>query len=207
MNDVVRCVESIYKFQSYNKIIIVDNDSPDKSYMDTIMDTYQDVSIIEGTCNYELGAWKLAIEKFKSEYYILIQDSVVQCRELPDSVLCKDFTAFGSLSSFTGCSPSDVRRIVELAHLLRIPISDNFRMLCGSMMLLTHGAWEDIMSVGDLCNFYPECKNDSKYSERLIGMAVESKGYDVYGNSLQINWIGGGLSTGEYFCKIWRNRS
>lgn len=73
---IYECIDSIKKFHPFEKIVVVDSDSEDKSYFSKIENN--NVTILDlKNKNYVIGAFWLAVDNFEKEDVYLLHDSMI----------------------------------------------------------------------------------------------------------------------------------
>jgi glycosyltransferase involved in cell wall biosynthesis len=219
---ILTCLESVRIHQPHAEIVVVDSNSPDKSYIPKAENTYN-ATVILGNDNYEMGAWKLGADKVIKPYYVFIQDSCIQERPLDPEILAEDFWALWTVpqdaeNCFSKTSGRNNNGFIKKAidKLLNNIVNDiefdpqKWHLIAGSMMLMKRYVWEKFLETGVYKVFMPQNKFDSQVSERLLGVLAEHVGYHPASHSLPGSaWEGPPISLiskGYYFTKIWKSR-
>ena len=75
-NAIFNCTNSIQQHYEHPKIVVVDSDSPDKSYFNILESRSIDILDIKNK-NYDTGAYWSAFKKYKNyNHYYFLQDSI-----------------------------------------------------------------------------------------------------------------------------------
>ena len=97
---IVDLVQQIREFHPTEQIVVVDSDSPDKSYFDKVRKC--DVSVLDiKNKHYHVGAYWAAYKFFQDDYYWFLHDTVKVKANL-DHYKEKYFTALGYFGWSTG---------------------------------------------------------------------------------------------------------
>ena len=92
-NAIFNCTNSIIEHYNEPNIVVVDSDSPDKSYFSKLRQ--KSINVLDAkNRNYDTGAYWIAFKKFNNyEHYYFLQDSVKFKKNLTDHEK-NDFTSF-----------------------------------------------------------------------------------------------------------------
>ncbi len=98
-DSIFKCVSSIQKYYKSAKIIVIDSNSPNKSYFEKLKKKKITVFNVKNK-NYDTGAYWHAYKKFKkAQFFYFLQDSVLFKRNL-SSYEKNDLTTFRYFLSF-----------------------------------------------------------------------------------------------------------
>jgi glycosyltransferase involved in cell wall biosynthesis len=88
---IVPCIKSIRETNPKANIVVVDSDSPDKSYMDKV-----DCEVLDaGNKHYDFGAYWIGFRHTDSKYYMMVHDSCKFFRPIKKSdFFLRSFTPF-----------------------------------------------------------------------------------------------------------------
>lgn len=160
------------------KIVVVDGNSEDKSYYSLL----NDVDIIEGNENYEIGAvWK-AYEKYPNEeYYMLLQDTTIPVTNLtnyyPKSD--KEITSFFYSNDYESNQIGEQEWCIKNMSLCDIPYkSHGFKTFLFNLFLCKNDFLSELKQKS-FDKILPTNKTGSACMENLLGMVAVQLGYSV----------------------------
>lgn len=181
-NQLKKCIDSIKTFIGINEktqIVIVDSDSPDKSYMEE----YQadDFIYIENIFNkhYEAGAWFHVYKNYLSKRYLFIQDScflVDRIDHLENSIVSLMYP-HNTWDFSTGYEIQWVKDSFIKTNWKQV--IEPFTMIVGSVFYCQRVVLDDLYMNG-VFNSFPTCKSESQAYERYIGASLTAAGYQQY---------------------------
>ncbi len=165
---IVDCLASITLHMPQEPVLVVDSDSPDKSYMRGVAPNVIVADV--GNSNYETGAWWYAYRTQPDEFFYFLHDSTILTtdlgiyRELPLVIL-------GTLDTWQGCSPQHIARVKEMVALTDYtqPIPDPFVGAFGSMFFC-HRRILDRLAAKGVDRIQPMNKFESECMERVWGI-------------------------------------
>jgi hypothetical protein len=177
-----KCIESIKTHIGVNEstqIVIVDSDSPDKSYMDEY--EHDDRIFIENIANkhYEAGAWFHIYKNYISKRYLFMQDScflVDKVAYLESSIVSLMYP-HNSWDFSTGYEIQWVKDSFTKTKWGQV--IEPFTMMVGSVFYCQRVVLDDLYANG-VFNSFPTCKSESQAYERYIGAALTAAGYQKY---------------------------
>lgn len=177
--DFIRpCLASIQKHMPLEPVCIVDQLSPDKSYMD---DAGKDAVILErSVSHYEAGAWWTAFNCFPDvEFFYFIHDSMILQAPM-DDLKDKELWVPGYLDNFAGCSEIHHKQVPEF--LSRTTYSQDipaaFHGPFGNVFFCQRQVMQRLKDHGvDQC--LPTEKHGSESMERVWGICFQHEGFDV----------------------------
>ena len=130
-NSIFECVKSIQKYYKSAKIIVIDSNSPDKTYFQRLKEKRIIVFNAKNK-NYDTGAYWYAYNKFKKvNFFYFLQDSVIFKRNL-SYYEKNDLTTFRYFLSFDKIGG---RKFVKTKKNIQNKIHDLFKIK-GNLCLL-----------------------------------------------------------------------
>jgi len=219
-----QAVAAIREYHPNEKILVVDSDSEDKSYFESLI-PYDVIVADIANQHYESGAFWYAVDQYPNEpHYVVMQDSIVFNKSITPFIEATElFSCFMhfiemSHSNYAGAETQLwIARINEMLSDLE-PISNNDPTTIVGVfgpnfiakaeyvrMLKSHGLDKTIR---------PENKIDHQATERVYGIVANRLGVDLTKNTLlgdfhqvrigKIDQANEKLYT-EYFVKTWFN--
>lgn len=173
--DINLCIESIKKFHPDARIIVVDSDSPDKSYMSSLRQQGVIVEDIKNK-NYETGTiWHL-YENYPSDKYIFLQDSMRLTASLKE-FLGKDFTAINYYPGWKHIKPQEKdwckQQLAKTDYTFKE--DNNFNMVQYNSFIVAHSVL-NLLESKNLRTVLPTEKAHSQAMERVFGIALTEEG-------------------------------
>jgi hypothetical protein len=193
---VVKCVKSIREQGMYDKIVVVDSNSSDKSYFDRL--SVYDVTIEDiGNKNYSDGAMWYCYNKYPEEEFIFsIHDSMVVNENL-NFLKKQDFTAFcyfdiqylgpggpGGGESLDYC----IYKLNQLGYNPDYEEMYSFPGLFGSIFFSKRSILEKIHDLG-FNKILPTNKAEACANERLWGFFLKKVDINIKEHNLMGNYI------------------
>lgn len=177
-----RCIESIKTHINLNEktqIVIVDSDSPDKSYIEEFRDGSNIFFENITNKNYEAGAWLHVYKNYLSKRYLFIQDScwLVNRVDHLENVLVSVMYTHDSWEWATEYEIQWAKDSFTKTKWGKIP--EPFTMIVGSMFYCQRIVFDDLYVNGTF-NSLPINKSESQAYERYIGAALTAAGYQPY---------------------------
>jgi len=185
-------VDGIRKFHKDEKIVVVDSDSNDKSYLDVLKNKYDVIIEDIANKNWMVGAYWYAYKKYPNEeFYYFMHDSMIVKDNL-DYMKKEDLTIIMSFSRNIGDYNRWGKRITrDTIYEYKI----DGRGCYGPMFFCKNKVMKKMLDEG-IDKILPENKADTWYSERAYGFFLEEQGYDLdkcsmYGDVLIEEGAGG----------------
>lgn len=169
-NTIFDSINSIKMIYPDERIVVVDSCSEDKSYFSKL-DVYD---ILEGNCNYEIGAYLKAFVKYPNEMrYFNIHDSLIVNGIMPDNELV-------TIQWFDNVWDDEEQFLwaKSLFDAYQIKFKWDFIGCFGSMFICSNDIMKRMIANG-ISNFKPISKKQSCGMERVIGIMLSSFGYDL----------------------------
>jgi len=190
---IERTIESIRKLYPTTKILVVDSNSDDKNYAKKL-EQYNVIFADIKNCNYESGALWYAVDNYKEDYYIVMQDSVLLKKSIDEQINSEElFYCFinffeDSMSNHMGTNPAAfIARINEmLGEFEPLPTDTNtfYSGVFGPNFIIKREMID--MMLDKKCNITlrPENKYDHQVQERVYGLIAKQCGVNVIKNTL-----------------------
>lgn len=210
---VYRCVAEILRFHPRAEIVVVDSDSPDRSYAGELRALGIRVETI-GNRHYEVGALWHAFERFPRDHYFFLQDSALVKDNL-DDLRRHPVSGMMYWRDWEGCQPCHLERGRELLAATDYSWLDSgFPMVFGCMLFAQRGVLEQLRRK-NLHRALPTDKAGSAAMERVLGIALQHEGYgDLVPRTFLSEWIGVTEQAGDSkvtrtprLDKVWLGRS
>jgi hypothetical protein len=186
---VFECVYRLRQHHPHADILVVDSDSPDPSYAETLRPLGIQVDLAANR-HYEVGALWHAYEHHRRDHYYLLQDAAVVKGNL-DDLARHDVSGMMYANDWLGCEPCHIDWARE--HLAKSDypfLESGFRMIFGNMLF----AKREVLTRLRAKNFdrvLPSDKVGSCAMERLLGIALQHEGYgDVIPRTFLSDWVG-----------------
>ena len=179
---LIECVTSIIKFHPNVKILIVDSNSEDMSYVNELP-KLENILFLGGNSNYEIGALSLAYEEYPNEsFYSLIHDSLILKKEITSFLYNEEsynFLYFNEV--LIGSAYEFLKSVLNLTE-----YKSNAKLIgsVGSMCILKKDVIKNFHDKGLLKALKPNNKWDSNISERIVGLCLTQEGVDMRKNSI-----------------------
>lgn len=177
---VQRCVASARRFMPDERVLVVDCQSPDQSYLEELP---QDVERIYGANHFETGAWWAAYRQFPNErFFFCVHDS---CEFLAPMYFVKDWKVGRMMgpSGWWGAKPHHMDWAAQQMRqhcprlLAEIAATEDFVCTVGCMLFV----WREVLdrlAYYDFDKVVPESKLGSQAMERAWGIALAAIGLD-----------------------------
>lgn len=184
---IFECVERIKKFHPYERILIVDSNSEDKSYFSLNGVTIADIE----NKNYGTNAFFYAYKNFPDEKFfyciydsLLLNHSLEQFKQNPLTVI-RHFKSPPTNIGFdeNGLSLS-VWANLQMKRKLGFELPGEYIGILGPMFFASRHTLSRLEDVG-LFDILPANKYQLCAMERIVGHTLEKLGYDIGNNSLQ----------------------
>lgn len=185
---VEKCVASIRQYHPTARILVVDSNSDDKSYFETLKPYNVEIADVANN-NYELGAFWYAVKNYKDSHYVLVQDSIQFKKSIDELIntteMFRPFMWFvePSMHNFNHI-PADqwLSRMNEfLGDFMKLPTDRNVMYLgsFGTNFIASDQIVQEMLAKRmDLCAL-PESKSDSWITERISGIVATQCGVDI----------------------------
>ena len=198
---ILDCVQSIRKYHPDDSIVVVDSDSPDKSYFNDIKDitnlTIEDCA----NKNYIYGALWKAYERHDSDYYYLFHDSMflksnvsfLKDKEIGSTRYFRSWNGVGGIiqsNNLYGHSNGGVYRYGCDNQVQKEWFNNRynskrtfFNGLFGSSFVGSKSVL-DFMIKNEMQKILPTCKNECQAMERLLGSFFTDNSLNFWENCL-----------------------
>jgi len=185
-NTIYECVQSIQKYYPNEKITIVNASSSDKkTYCDSLkifdfIDTEQDI--------FEVGAYQLAFKKYPNElYYYCMQDSIILKTHFEPVDL--------RVVQYMSCCSSDpffrrYDRFENISKVLGYDVPHVYQGVAYNTFFCHNNVMKKLMK--NMEPFTPHSKYDSNITECLLGIMLNSFGFNL--STLNIQGLHYGLT-------------
>ena len=193
--DIINSVRSIRRYHPEDLIIVVDSGSPDKSYFDSIREVNNLIIEDINNLSYETGAMWFVYEKYHSDVYVFMQDSMTINRSL-NEFKDSNIKVINVYNAWMGANSGDKdfakREMEKTQYTYR---EDNFKMVQFNSLLVKRNVLDKLKNKG-FNNIVPLDKHGSCAMERVLGIGLTDEGY------LNNDY----LFPPNTFTKIWRHR-
>ena len=198
--DILSLVSSLQKFHPQAKIVVVDSDSPDKSYFEELRGVH--IADIKNK-NYESGTIWYVFENFVADTYIFLQDSIKVLNSLEkyfnDEVRFVPFNRRNekTVKNWRDIIPTEkawARRKLRLTQYDFL--ETGFEIVFSCSFLAKRKYLESFYNKG-LSAVLAENKGGSRAMERILGLAFRQEGIEDFSRF---------LFSEEDIVKVWRNR-
>jgi hypothetical protein len=198
---VITLVCDILQWHSNPEILVVDSDSPDKSYFEVV--TKLGAKVLDAANkNYHMGAYWLAYDNFKRSFYYFLHDS---CRIKSNITYLQERT-FTALAYFDFCGAGDVAAEALLRY-TDYNVPNRGRAIYGPIFFCRQSIMQKLKARGfhrilPTHSYYtpnPPINGIATYAlEGALGIAIAQEGYDIKNTSLlgDIHLNGPGWMTG-----------
>jgi hypothetical protein len=199
---IINLVEDIRNYHPFEKIVIVDSDSEDKSYFDELIKYDVIIEDIKNK-NWMIGAYWYAFKKYPNEdFYFFMHDSMKVKSNL-DYLKEKDLTTMMYFSRDIGNFNTWGNYITENSEYV---YNNNGKGCYGPIFFCKNKVMRKMLEMG-ADKFLPNSKAETGYCEGCYGFFLEDQGYDLtecalFGNVL-INESPGGKSGMYPFKTDW----
>jgi hypothetical protein len=205
------CLTSINTYHPDEKIIIVDSNSEDLSYIEKIKN-YENVTIAnKKNANYEAGALWIAHEQFPNEKcYALIHDSIILKESISSFLQNEESYVFMYFNEHM-LDPLDVEYVEKIISKTKYNYNErNIFGALGNMCIFKSKILHNFIEKDLHLALLPENKHQSQMGERIIGLCLMQEGIDLTKNNIEGNFL---QKVGEtrgnqlrYFWKIFNER-
>lgn len=179
-NSILECVSSI-RYYHDDKIVIVDSNSDNNSYIDRLENKYNNLTVITGLNNNRMpGALKVAYKMFPNEnFYTFIHDSVILKKSLDEFINSKsNYTFYHFYEHMTGTNERN--RFKELIQNTKYNFIDKrVKCLFGMMFLIKGNIMKKFDSNGLFDSIESNSKFDDQMYERIIGHCLYQENIDI----------------------------
>jgi hypothetical protein len=190
---IEKSIESIRKLYPTTKILVVDSDSEDKTYRNQLA-AYNIIFADIKNPNYESGALWYAVDNYKEDWYVLLQDSVMLNKSIDEQINSEElFYCFinffeESMSNHMRTDPSAfISKINEmLGEFEHLPLDSNtfYSGVFGPNFIIKRKMVN--MMLDKKCNttLRPKNKYEHQIQERVYGLIAKQCGVNVIKNTL-----------------------
>lgn len=209
---VIAAVESIRRHHPDAEIVVVDSDSPDKSYFGPLCRLGARIEDV-GNRHYEAGALWHVYERFERDYYFFLHDTMLVTGNL-DHLRRHELSGFMYWDDWSGCSPEHIEAGHRLIERCDYPyLERGFHMVFGGMLFCRRTVL-DRLRARRFHHVLPSNKVESCAMERLFGIALEHEGLgDRIPQTFLSSWVGCEEQDGfkvtrtPLMTKVWLGRS
>jgi hypothetical protein len=160
---VFRCVESIRTHHPDDRIVVVDSCSEVATYL-LDLDAYR-VDIIPGNTDYMTGAYGAAMNRYRSDQWAFIHDSLIVNRPIPEQACTR-------VRWFTQDRCADQAQFIDEAlHRMGLEEPPHWHGVFGSMLFCDDDTAQEVRSSGLFDLEVPD-KVCASATERLMGMVL-----------------------------------
>ena len=175
------------------KILVVDSDSADKSYFDSLT-PYNVIIADVANQNYESGAFWYAVENYKEDWYVLLQDSMILNKSIANVIVSPaEFTCFmyfteDSHSNYTHMSTPEwigsINRMLGTLKLLPTNQSTKYTGVFGPNFIIKSALVDKLLATNLDKTLRPTNKYEHQMSERAWGIVASQYGIDLTRSSI-----------------------
>ncbi len=186
---IFNCVYQIKRHHPDAKILVVDSDSENRSYMDVLRPLGIQVDAAANK-HYEVGALWHAYEHHPADHYFLLQDAAVVKDNL-DDLQRHAVSGMMYADDWLGCSPCHIDWAREnIGKSEYTFLEGGFHMIFGCM-LFTKREVLDRLHARNFHRVLPTDKVGSCAMERLLGIALQHEGLgDQIPRTFLSDWVG-----------------
>jgi hypothetical protein len=171
---VIAAVESLRRHHPDAEIVVVDSDSPDKSYFEPLARLGVHVEDARNR-HYEAGALWHVYDKFARDFYFFLHDTMLVTANL-DHLRRHEVSGFMYWEDWNGCRPDHVSTGRRLLAASDYPFLDEgFYMVFGGMLFCRRSVLDRLRARG-FHRVLPDDKVGSCAMERLFGIALHHEG-------------------------------
>ena len=203
---IQKAVASAKKWMPHERILVVDSNSEDRSYVDEVFELGAE-SYQAGNENYETGAWWFAYENYPGEwFYYFVHDS---CEFLHSMHWVKDYevSTFMSLPGWSHAGQVHVdwgqKHIINSDYAFMV---EGFSLCFGSMMFIQRSLLNKLHDKG-FHKILPSDKIGSCSMERLWGIALAQEGFPTIPTITPFQWTDPRPLITKYLKKTWIHRT
>jgi glycosyltransferase involved in cell wall biosynthesis len=218
-------VKSIRQLYPHTKILVVDSDSEDKTYHNKLA-AYDIIFADISNHHYESGALWYAVNKYKEDWYVLLQDSVILNKTLDEQIKSEEL--FHCFINFYEDSMGNHMRVNSKEFITRInemlgdfdklSTEENTRFcgVFGPNFIIKRKMIDMVLSKRLNETLLPTNKYDHQLTERVYGIVAKQCGVNILDNVLVGNlhqlMNGQNFNAGtetlytDYINKTWLNK-
>ena len=176
---IINLVEDIRNFHPFEKIVVVDSDSEDKSYFDKLRKYDVIIEDVKNK-NWMVGAYWYAFKKYPNEeYYFFMHDSM-RVKDNLDYLKEKDLTTMMYFNRDIGNFNTWGNHITENSEYV---YNNNGNGCYGPMFFCKNKVMHKMFEKG-ADKFLPKNKTETGYCEGCYGFFLEDQGYNLIECSL-----------------------
>jgi hypothetical protein len=175
------------------KILIVDSDSADKSYFD-LLTPYNVIIADIANQNYESGAFWYAVENYKEDWYVLLQDSMILNKSIANVIASPtEFTCFmyfteDSHNNYTHLNTSEwiggINRMLGTLTPISTEQNTTYTGVFGPNFIIKSTLVDKLLANNLDKTLRPTNKYEHQMSERVWGLAVSQHEIDLTKSSI-----------------------
>ena len=180
---IYECIEGIQRWHPDARIVVIDSDSADRSYMDWCADRGCAVADIHNT-GYATAAWAWAVRNYPDEsFYALMFDSLILQGNI-DHLQGAPVTAIRHWSNRDhdwGWDANGDHLSIwgnKQLHRMGIEFPNEYHGMMGPIMFVQHHVVEELDEIGFWDTVVPSVYEHCAV-ERVAGICLEALGYDV----------------------------
>lgn len=187
---IFECVSRIKKYHPNDKITVVDSDSIDKSYIQTLRNVFDVIVLDVQNRNYATAGYYIGFSEYSDEeFYYMIHDSLLLNRNI-SHIETNDFTTvrhFRTPDTGWGWDQDGVNLSewadIQMQLHMNMRVWNQFTGILGPMFMAKNVVIKKLIDSG-FFKILPENKYHLCAMERIAGMALQHCGYDP-SNSFQ----------------------
>lgn len=178
---LLNCILSINLYYDNAVIHIIDSNSSDKQFYTKIKKEFPEIKIhFCENQNYELGAWKYAVNNIEADNLILIQDSMSFKQYFEFDFEANDCYIFNALVGFSCCDGEDYDKgLIYLVNkskykdiCLKNRNNEKFEIATHTSFGIKTRILKNIINDESFIKL-PTCKIHSQLTERIMGLVFE----------------------------------
>jgi len=191
--DIIKCVKSIKTFHPDTRIVVVDSDSPDKSYFSEVEALGVIIADIKNK-NYETGGIWHTFNNYTDDVYVFLQDSMVLNKSLSE-YMGSDLRIINFYEGWKDGKPEEKAWSRQQMENTEYEYQEsNFKMLQYNSFLASRNTLIKLQAK-KLDRILPTEKAHAQAMERIFGMALSQEGL-----------MENALLPANTITKIWRQR-
>jgi glycosyltransferase involved in cell wall biosynthesis len=190
---IEKTVESIRKLYPTTKILVVDSNSDDKSYAKKL-EQYDVIFADIKNSHYESGAFWYAVDKYKEDFYVVMQDSVILNKSIDEQINSEEL--FYCFINFFEDSMANHMRTEPFAFISRInemlgefepvpsDINTFYSGVFGPNFIIKREMVDMMLDKKCHITLRPTNKHEHQIQERVYGLIAKQCGVNVIKNTL-----------------------
>jgi len=190
---IEKTVESIRKLYPTTKILVVDSNSDDKSYAKKL-EQYDVIFADIKNPHYESGAFWYAVDKYKEDFYVVMQDSVILNKSIDEQINSEEL--FYCFINFFEDSMANHMRTEPFAFISRInemlgefepvpsDINTFYSGVFGPNFIIKREMVDMMLDKKCHITLRPTNKHEHQIQERVYGLIAKQCGVNIIKNTL-----------------------